>query len=96
MCYRCNSTNVTLTGLDGKESRESFCRFVATTEAHWYRSEMSGAELTSWISFAEYLEEEDAEERHEYIDGKVFQMAGASERHEIVAGKSIRSDPSAS
>lgn len=42
--------------------------------------------LTDWISFAQYLEEEGAaEERHEYIDGKVFEMAGATEAHEIVA-----------
>jgi Uma2 family endonuclease len=89
VCHKRNSTNVTPAGFDGKERRETFCRFVATTEAQWYHGEMSEAarQLTNWISFAEYLEEEgNAEERHEYIDGKVFQMAGASERHEIVAG----------
>lgn len=40
-----------------------------------------------YISVEDYLEEEKtAEERHEYVDGRVFAMAGASEPHEIVAG----------
>ena len=35
----------------------------------------------------EYLEREQlAEERHEYVNGQVFTMPGASEQHEIVAG----------
>src|SRR5687767_11544927 len=39
------------------------------------------------LSVAEYLKgEREAEERHEYIDGHVYAMAGASEQHEIVAG----------
>jgi len=43
--------------------------------------------LSGCISFREYLDGEAfAEERHEYVDGKVFAMAGASEGHEIVAG----------
>lgn len=43
--------------------------------------------MKDFISFREYLEGEAfAEERHEYADGKVFAMAGASEMHEIVAG----------
>jgi Uma2 family endonuclease len=46
---------------------------------------MAGA--VSHLTFSDYLEEESAaEERHEYVDGKVFEMAGASEAHEIVAG----------
>jgi len=41
---------------------------------------------TDLLSFREYLEgEKHAEERHEYVDGKVFAMAGASEAHEILA-----------
>ncbi len=44
-------------------------------------------QLEDWISFSEYLEgEKSAEERHEYVDGKVFAMAGASDDHETVAG----------
>lgn len=39
------------------------------------------------ISFGEYLErEKHAGERHEFVDGRMFAMAGASENHEIVAG----------
>ncbi len=45
------------------------------------------ATTTGFISFEEYLEgEKIADERHEYVDGKVFGMAGASEGHEIMAG----------
>ena len=41
---------------------------------------------TDFISFREYLEgERFSEVRHEYVDGKVFAMAGASEAHELVA-----------
>ena len=50
---------------------------------------MSGAvdHLKNGISFSEYVTGETvAEERHEYVGGKVFAMAGASENHEIVAG----------
>lgn len=44
-------------------------------------------QMKHWISFREYLgRESTAEERHEYVDGKVFAMAGATEAHEIVAG----------
>lgn len=39
------------------------------------------------ISVAEYLEgEKDATIRHEYIDGDVYAMAGASDRHNLLAG----------
>jgi hypothetical protein len=39
-----------------------------------------------FLSVEEYLEGEQlAEERHEYVNGHVFTMAGASEMHEIVA-----------
>ncbi len=41
---------------------------------------------SEFLPFGMYLEaEENAEERHEYVDGRVFAMAGASEAHEIVA-----------
>ena len=49
---------------------------------------MSGAvhHLKNWISFSEYATGETvAEERHEYVDGKGFAVAGAGENHEIVA-----------
>lgn len=39
------------------------------------------------ISVAEYLEGEAlAQVRHEFVDGRVFAMAGASDRHNLVAG----------
>jgi len=39
-----------------------------------------------FITVEEYLEgEQITEERHEYVNGQVFVMAGASEAHEIVA-----------
>ena len=39
------------------------------------------------MSEAEYLEwESRAKEKHEYIDGEIFAMVGASERHNRVAG----------
>jgi hypothetical protein len=39
-----------------------------------------------FFSVEEYLEGEQlAEERHEYVNGHVFTMPGASEQHEIVA-----------
>ena len=41
---------------------------------------------TDFLTVLEYLEgEEEAEERHDYVDGQVYAMAGASEKHEIVA-----------
>lgn len=42
--------------------------------------------VADFISFPLYLEGvKHAEQRHEYVDGKVFAMAGASEAHEIIA-----------
>lgn len=49
------------------------------SEAHLYTN--------SLVSFEAYLlGEKAAEERHEFVDGQVIAMAGASESHEIVAG----------
>ena len=40
-----------------------------------------------YLTAAEYLDWEQAQaERHEYIDGEVFAMAGAEDRHATVAG----------
>src|SRR5437870_10312648 len=42
---------------------------------------------TDWISPDEYLEgERSAEVRHEYVDGHVYAMAGASEDHNRIVG----------
>jgi Uma2 family endonuclease len=39
------------------------------------------------LSVEEYLAfEENSEQRHEYIDGVIYAMCGASQRHELVAG----------
>ncbi|EIJ33133.1 Uma2 family endonuclease [Thiothrix nivea] len=38
------------------------------------------------ISEADYLEaEKSSEERHEYVDGQIYLMAGASKRHNRIA-----------
>jgi Uma2 family endonuclease len=40
-----------------------------------------------WLSVDQYLEfEAKSEHRHEYIDGVVYVMSGASEKHELVKG----------
>ena len=39
------------------------------------------------LSVADYLEaEKDSPVRHEYVDGQIFAMAGASDRHNRIAG----------
>src|SRR5438093_771069 len=39
------------------------------------------------LSVEEYLEgEKDSPVRHEYVDGQVYAMAGASDRHNLIAG----------
>ena len=48
---------------------------------------MIAAEPVRYITEEEYLEGEQlAEVKHEYFDGQVFAMAGASDGHELVAG----------
>ncbi|MFT4101701.1 MAG: Uma2 family endonuclease [Burkholderiaceae bacterium] len=47
---------------------------------------MASAQAQSYLSPADYLTwEQDQTERHEYIDGKVFAMAGAENRHATVS-----------
>lgn len=44
-----------------------------------------------WISETEYLEGElISEVKHEYIDGSVYALAGASKNHERIAGNVYR------
>lgn len=48
---------------------------------------MSVPKKVQQLSVAEYLEaEKDSPVRHEYIDGQIFAMAGASDRHNRIAG----------
>jgi Uma2 family endonuclease len=47
---------------------------------------MSLQKPQSYISLAEYLEQEkDSPVRHEYVDGQIYAMAGASARHNRIA-----------
>ena len=49
------------------------------------------AKSADWISPEEYLEgERDGEVRHEYVDGHVYAMAGASHAHKRIAGNLFR------
>ena len=48
---------------------------------------MGAAAKKLYISEADYLAWEDrAKEKHEYVAGEIFAMAGASERHNLIAG----------
>lgn len=48
---------------------------------------MTSAQPVPYITEHEYLEtEQHAEEKHEYYDGQVYAMAGASDGHELAAG----------
>lgn len=48
--------------------------------------ELAKLQTDDYLTFEAYLEaEEMAEERHEYVNGSMFAMAGATEQHEIVA-----------
>ncbi len=47
---------------------------------------MNPALKTEFLTVAEYLAgEQQSEVRHEYVDGQVFAMAGASEEHNMIA-----------
>jgi Uma2 family endonuclease len=48
---------------------------------------MSAVAEKVWISEADYLDwESRAKDKHEYVAGEIFAMAGASERHNRIAG----------
>lgn len=48
---------------------------------------IASPKAADWISAEEYLEgERSAEVRHEYVDGRVYAMAGASDDHNRIAG----------
>jgi Uma2 family endonuclease len=47
---------------------------------------MSWHNPQSYVSIAEYLEsEKESPVRHEYVDGQLYAMAGASDRHNRIA-----------
>lgn len=48
---------------------------------------MGLAKLKTKISIEDYLEDEKiSQDKYEYIDGEVYQMAGASDKHSIITG----------
>lgn len=48
---------------------------------------MSRLKIKSYLSVADYLAgERESDVRHEYVDGQVYAMAGASDRHNRIAG----------
>ncbi len=48
---------------------------------------MSRLKIKSHLSVADYLAgERESDVRHEYVDGQVYAMAGASDRHNRIAG----------
>ena len=47
---------------------------------------MSRLRIKSYLSVADYLAgERESDVRHEYVDGQVYAMAGASDRHNRIA-----------
>lgn len=51
---------------------------------------VSAAKAPDFITVEEYLEGEKlADVRHEYIDGQVYAMSGASDRHNLIAGETF-------
>ena len=54
---------------------------------------MSALPQRNYISEEEYLDmEEVSPVKHEYFDGEIFQMAGASYKHNVAAGNRTRFD----
>lgn len=48
---------------------------------------MSAQFKPDWLSVEDYLAfEKDSEIKHEYINGELYAMAGASARHNLIAG----------
>jgi len=53
---------------------------------------MTALPKKDYISPEEYLiDERESFEKHEYFDGEIFQMAGASEKHNIINGNTFAS-----